>query len=156
MNLNEIELSTPKNLFLNLVLQIPREILLTHKITYINIIKAFGIKIVKIVMSIPLKLKFIIMKVIVNPRVNPFKDNITKVIGENITLVLNKIKTTTGTAKVKIVVFEVYKILKFPYLIVFMYSIKSFLRLVTVWESKYVNKYTPIKNPEIKNRKTII
>ena len=107
MNLNEIELSTPKNLFLNLVLQIPLEILLTHKITYINIIKAFGIKIVKIVISIPLKLKFVIIKVIVNPRVNPFKDNITKVIGENIMLVLNKTKTTIGIAKLKIVVFRV-------------------------------------------------
>lgn len=139
-NLNEMELSFVENLPLNLVLEIPLEILFTLSKIYKNNINAFGSIIVKRVKITPLKLKFVSINVIVKPRVNPFKDKVTKVIGENKTLVLNKTKTNIGIAPVKNVVFKVCIIVKFPFWMAFMYSIKSFLRYVTISESKYVNK----------------
>ena len=139
-NLNEMELSFVENLPLNLVLEIPLEILFTLSKIYKNNINAFGSIIVKRAKITPLKLKFVSINVIVKPRVNPFKDKVTKVIGENKTLVLNKTKTNIGVATVKNVVFKVCIIVKFPFWMAFMYSIKSFLRYVTISESKYVNK----------------
>ena len=74
---------------------------------YKNIIKAFGTIMVKIVNKIPLKLKLVSIKVTVNPSVNPFNAKVTNVIGENIMLVLNKMKITIGTATVKNVVLKI-------------------------------------------------
>ncbi len=62
---------------------------------------------VKIVNKIPLKLKLVSIKVTVNPSVNPFNAKVTNVIGENIMLVLNKMKITIGTATVKNVVLKI-------------------------------------------------
>ena len=96
-NFMDMQLSLVENLPLSLVLDIPLDILFTHSKTYKNTVIMLGIIIVRTVNKTPLRSKFVSINVTVNPNVKPFNDKITRVIGEKIMFVLNKIKITIGT-----------------------------------------------------------